>query len=65
MRLKRTNDVVKGHNQFLKPAFTLGAFCEGHGDIAAAMMLDNGTVGMVGAPGTGFAVYLRIRLNFL
>ena len=58
MQLNRTNNVVQRHNQFLEPLFTMATFGQGHGDIAAAMMLDNGTVGMVGSPGTGFAINL-------
>jgi hypothetical protein len=56
MDLRWANDAVKGHNQFLEPAFTFGAFGQGHGDIATAMMLDNGTVGMIGPPCTGFSI---------
>jgi hypothetical protein len=44
MDLRWANDVVKGHNQFLEPAFTFGTFGQCYGDITTAMMLDNGTV---------------------
>ena len=58
MDLRRANDAVKGHNQLLEPAFTFGAFGQGYGNITAAMMLDNGTVRMIGPPCTGFSINL-------
>jgi len=55
---RRANDIVKGHNQLLEPALTLIAVGQCHGDITPAIMLDNGTIGMIGTPRTGFTIYL-------
>ena len=48
-------------DQTAQPVAALGVFRQGHGDVAAAVALDDGTVGMPVPPGTGLAIDMGAR----
>lgn len=48
-------------DQAAQPVAPLGVFRQGHGDVAAAVALDDGAVGMPVPPGTGLAIDMGTR----
>ncbi len=53
--------LVHPHDQAPQPLAALGVLRQGHGDVAAAVALHQGAVGMPVAPGAGLAEQLRAR----